>query len=706
MAASTSIAISATDNFSNVLVSMRAANQAFRKDVEGTKEKLDALNSTKVEMRIDSRNATDNIREAEKELRRAREGTDDYAKALARLEEAYSDQNNIAANLKLVSEAAREAEKDLKSLSETNEKMENRAGGDGGSILSALAGAGAVKMLGNALSGAVSTFIGSAYGREAGTYFDAALSSASMGAAIGTAIAPGVGTAIGAALGGLVGLFQGSVKVFEMQNEAFMGYYQDQYSQVMAERSASLASGTATAGSRERDLVAFTTLMDGDAQSAKEFQETLIEIGRASQMSYGELSDMARGMLALGHSTETVERRLSSLTEAASALNMTGSEASGIVGMMDAAIEMGRFDSRLIRTLAKKGINVNEALTEAFKEQFSGDMLTEENIESFLAGLGSNGATVEEVVDALYRYMGMAFEGSTERAADTYSGLAMILGSYQEDIDAAMGQGFTDTRSQGMRDQLEWMAGEGGDLIMEANYLIGQWEANLENEKERLQREVMDAVMTGNISVALQESEVAEELADMYARFVKISESDAPDAGAQMGQLLAEAQGIAMNEYNASEGAQLQLNTQIATVNKMRENAELNDLYYDAGYRWAEAVSKGMTEGMSGVGAAIASIVSSELATYPGMPVYQYPGAPDLPPSAWGKDRVPYDNYPALLHEGERVLTANEARRQDMGIGGGIVISGNEFHVREEADIGKIAVQLFAQIEQAQMLMG
>ena len=28
---------------------------------------------------------------------------------------------------------------------------------------------------------------------------------------------------------------------------------------------------------------------------------------------------------------------------------------------------------------------------------------------------------------------------------------------------------------------------------------------------------------------------------------------------------------------------------------------------------------------------------------------------------AYGKDRVPYDNYPAMLHQGEKVLTRNQA---------------------------------------------
>lgn len=44
--------------------------------------------------------------------------------------------------------------------------------------------------------------------------------------------------------------------------------------------------------------------------------------------------------------------------------------------------------------------------------------------------------------------------------------------------------------------------------------------------------------------------------------------------------------------------------------------------------------------------------------------------------NAFGLERVPYDNYPALLHAGERVLTAREARNQDQGWAG--ILSGRD----------------------------
>ncbi|MGF7045681.1 TP901 family phage tail tape measure protein [Paenibacillus sp. DS2015] len=62
-----------------------------------------------------------------------------------------------------------------------------------------------------------------------------------------------------------------------------------------------------------------------------------------------------------------------------------------------------------------------------------------------------------------------------------------------------------------------------------------------------------------------------------------------------------------------------------------------------------------------------------------------------------GLDNVPYNNFPARLHQGESVLTREENkdyRENSGGSGGQVVITGNTFHVREEADIHRIAGQL------------
>ena len=56
--------------------------------------------------------------------------------------------------------------------------------------------------------------------------------------------------------------------------------------------------------------------------------------------------------------------------------------------------------------------------------------------------------------------------------------------------------------------------------------------------------------------------------------------------------------------------------------------------------------------------------------------------------NAAGLNRVPYNNYLTYLHEGERVLTASQAREMDRGGNGGIsvTVSGNTFGAGMDAE--------------------
>lgn len=74
-----------------------------------------------------------------------------------------------------------------------------------------------------------------------------------------------------------------------------------------------------------------------------------------------------------------------------------------------------------------------------------------------------------------------------------------------------------------------------------------------------------------------------------------------------------------------------------------------------------------------------------------------------------GISNVPYDGYSARLHKGERVLTAQENKDYSQGNGGagsGVVITGNNFTVREEADVEKIAFKLAKLIEEVKVRRG
>lgn len=74
-------------------------------------------------------------------------------------------------------------------------------------------------------------------------------------------------------------------------------------------------------------------------------------------------------------------------------------------------------------------------------------------------------------------------------------------------------------------------------------------------------------------------------------------------------------------------------------------------------------------------------------------------------PHAIGLSRVPYDNYPALLHEGERVLTKQEVN-SSRGFGSvNIGKLAETVVVREEADIDKIAAAMVNRLQSVSLNM-
>jgi len=122
MARDVSILISAKDNFSTAIKTMRNANTAFRKDMEDTQRKLDALNNTKAVLKVDTKKAQDALKEAEKQFAKTGDAADEL-----KLQMANADYENARRNLGMVSKEARQAEKDMQNLGSTMSKTENRA---------------------------------------------------------------------------------------------------------------------------------------------------------------------------------------------------------------------------------------------------------------------------------------------------------------------------------------------------------------------------------------------------------------------------------------------------------------------------------------------------------------------------------------------------------------------------------------------------
>ena len=671
MARDISIAISARDNFTQAITTMRNANQHFNKDLEGLSTKLNALNSTKVTLKMDTDKARQALKEAEKQFQKTGDAADEMAVKLA-----SDNYENARRNLDLVSKNAKQAEKDILSLTDAVGRSENRAGGGGaaGGILSSLAGAGLGKMMGDSLSAAADTWVSSAFGDTVGNAISSTLSGAATGAALGSIAGP-VGTAVGAAVGLAAGGISAATQYFEKNNEAFKSVRDDLINDTMQKQEDNLSAGSGIASGRETSLISFSTLF-GDMDAAKEYLEQMKNMANTTPFLFDDLAQMSKVLKTYGYSREQMLPLLTKVGDTGAALGMSTSDMSMVATSIGRMNSSGKTTLEYLNPLIERGIPAIDYLAEASgksKNQIY-DMVSKGLIP---------GAEAAKIISD---YMGKANEGAMEMQSKTFAGLQSTLQGMNEEMQNAMGDSFNEARKAGIQDQIDYFSGDSGEKMKEANRLIGEWKASLENEKERILRETMDAAMGS----------------EEYQKAL------AEGNGSEAGRILAQAEIDAQAKYLASEG--------VDTLNKMhQEMIEAtgktladNPQTYEAGVLIGNAMGKGIADAARKK--ALEMVDPDTFMPYAdgiqfedssGNPVDMF-GNP-APGHANGLRYVPRDDYPARLHEGERVLTASEARAYSNDAMPNITFTG-EITVREEADIYKIAKALAEELRKARQV--
>ena len=666
-----SIAMSVQDNLSSAIVSMKNSMTAFRTDVKELEKELYFLNNSKTNIRVDMNAAMIQLKNAKKAFQElGEEATEAERKAAeADWKQAELNLENIRQQYDLVSRQVRQTTRDFETASGMASRMENRVGGSGGTgVLAALGKAGIMNMVGDSAGQWANTLVGSAFGSDVGTVFSSGLSSAVQGAAMGSLAGP-VGTAVGAAIGGAIGLATGGSQIFQQRDEAFKSYVQEATQNQMEEMTSSISSGSDTAAQRELDAIAFNKLLGNG--NGDDFLARLRTLAADTPMEYSDLTAMSRA-LATGFGRDT-DRMLSLMTGIGNAGSAVGTDASGMTVMTQALSRMESSNKATLEYLnmfQERGVDVIGMLAKALNTDQGGiyDMISDGDISGTQA--------VDIIQQGLEQYA-----GAMDEMAKTFSGLESTLSDAQTELNNAYGEGYNETRKQGLREEINWLSGESGAMMQEANRAMGAWQAKLENSKEEYIRKSVEDVLYNS---------------DDY----KAAMAEGTDEGyAEAGRMLMEAKVRGMNEYNASEGAQLMVEYEIALADTIREDASTNSAYWDAGYRKGQEYSKGLIAGQAA--STGFNLFDQEDAENFNKGAFATQDAiwAKLNGYAVGLDRVPYDNYPALLHQGERVLTAREAREQDGGRKSPIqiTITGNSFGAGVSAE--EIAQRLADQIE-------
>lgn len=687
MALDVSVAMSVKDNLSQAIVGMKNAMTPFRNDITELQKELERLSNTKASIRIDLGAARQELRAAKRDFEALGESATeaDRAAAKARFDEASKNVENLRQQYELVSRQVKNTQRDIEDVTSAMSRAENRASGGSGqpqgamNMLQSIGQAGLYSQIGDMASQWALTLGGSYLGSAGGNLLSGALSGAGSGAAIGTMIAPGIGTAVGAGIGGLVGLVGGAAQNYETKDEYFKNYVQEAVEGQLSALEEGISSGSATAAQWELDRIAFNQLL-GNGYGGR-YLDAVKSFASSTPLEYSDLTAMSRA-LAPGFADGTIsglQRMLDLMEGIGNAGSALGVDASGMTVMAQVLSRMessGKATLEYLNMFQERGVDVIGMLG----EHYGVDQGTIYDMISDSAISGQD--AVDIIQNGMERYA-----GAMDTMAKTFSGLQSTLNDAQTAMDAAYGEGYNETRKQGLEDEISFLSGQSGAMMEEANRALGAYMAKLENQKEEYIRNAITDVMTNNEDYQIAEAE---------------------GNAAEMGRLIMQAQVKGMSDYNESEGAIEMREMQSRLIQGVQEDSAASEDMWNAGYELGQKFSKGLqaalSEAMSETSLSLRpwSNAPADTSAYISSSNAYAKRVQSTGGYAYGLNRVPYDGFRAILHEGERVLTAREAREADSTVARSVNVNiSGQWSVRDDSDIDLIAARIADALERA-----
>lgn len=697
MGKSTNIYFAITDKGTPTLASISDKTKALDKETQDLTNRYAAMkkgNETLIKRQTELQAA---LKSAREETARAKKAFDELGDAAT--QDAYNKakikQQELASELSQTGKAIKENQVIYKQYMEELRKgaLGSSYSGSKISMGIGLISGQVGQLLSSSIGGIAESYLTSALGVPTASLASGTLSSAITGAVAGSTF--GIyGTLIGGLAGAISGLISGAGEINQEKDSAFIDYYNSLYEDVNEETEEMISSGSTTAGSREQTRKAFMKRL-GSETMADRYLAQVEEMAASTNYSYDEITGYAK-LLLNTYKPQEVFDVLQSLSDATAGLSLSSSDISTMISGLSRMRTTGKTTTEYLNYFSERGIDVYSALAEALGVDKSGiaDMVSKGEIGG------------EYAAEAILDYINSQYGGLSEELMSTYDAMTDNLEDIMTTIEAAGGEGYNEMRKSGLSAETEAYSGALGEALKEANRIAGENKAYLDNLAEQYEIEALSAVLMGGETTLFTPDDQAKlsEMAAAYQEATAEYDAGNQEAGLRMESLTEQARALATAAYESSEQYMALNDTELDQIAAIRANTKGLEA---ATYAYTLGVEK--SKGQSAYdddGASIETFMTDD-----GAIDFRYMYSDgswmdsdgNWHSNAVGLDRVPYDNFPALLHEGERVLTASEARAQDNAGGGGIriIISGNSFTGSTEEMAGQLAEILARELERA-----
>lgn len=706
----TSISLGLRDNVSPSMKTIQDNAKPLSKEfeemsgkVDALKQKNDALNKSYADLSTKIIDAKKAMQDAKNEYKNT--ASDANRENLTAATKNYKDLTDRVTGFK---NASADTRKEIRTLQQDMHQMENGGGSDssGGfsGLMKSLVTAGLGHMVGQTAQQASQYVISSAFSSEAGNAISSALGNAITGAAIGS-IVPGIGTAIGAAVGAGTGAVNGLVKNAEEKDNAMRNYAAESEQSAIQASSTRAQTSSDTAAKREQDQIAFSSLM-GSEKNAKSLLHGINDMANHTPYIYDDLAGISKTLNVYGDKNQkSILSHLTTIGNTGAAIGLSTSDMDSVAQIMGFMGSNGKLDSMLLKQLRRKGINANQMLAESYGVSGS-------QFSKMVSGGKISGA---DAMNRLYEKLETKFAGMMGKQSRTFTGLQSTIKGLKENTESTEGKAQNKVSKKGMEEEITLYQGKTGKELSKMYSMIGTGKGIQKNYETRIRDEVMTGVLKGGkIKDSNIDSKAVAEIKKLHDAYVDASKSykngnekQKMDAAGKMDGIRKKMDILSGNIIDSAKVFDSLDESDKSVAKYSQKISSILGAYKD---KWAldQTRTKGIQAYFSGAQGnktgiyGLSALREGESGSSSSKKSSKKKKAKS---HAYGENNVPYDGYLIEAHQGETLLTAEQARRP----GGGsvpIVIKGNVFNVRKESDISAIAAELARQLNAASTTYG